>query len=117
MGVVNKWTKQEVALLLRLNEKGAYYKEIADRLGRSESAVEMKARALGVRLMAKRSREPKSTTLCWDCKKASNSGCSWSRRFDPVPGWVAKHNPIKVAGKKNADDSYDVFDCPEFEEG
>lgn len=29
---------------------------------------------------------------CWTCKKACNSGCSWSRDFIPVDGWKAEKN-------------------------
>ena len=55
-------------------------------------------------------------TLCWDCAKAVK-GCSWSRDFEPVPGWKAV--PTKIYGKARSDDnrridSFAVYECPEF---
>lgn len=56
-------------------------------------------------------------TICWKCAK--NSGlCSWSENFTPVEGWEAV--PTKIQARrhsKDADeiDSYDVYECPEFE--
>ena len=49
-------------------------------------------------------------TLCWICKKATNNGCSWSRRFLPVDGWDAEEHVIR--GRKET--SYLVKDCPEY---
>ena len=42
-------------------------------------------------------------TLCWDCAK-SCGGCSWSARFEPVPGWVTEKTTNGIR----------VVDCPEF---
>ena len=51
-------------------------------------------------------------TLCWDCKK--NAGrCSWSKNFTPIKGWKAIPTKIKSDAKET--DSYDVYECPEFE--
>lgn len=43
------------------------------------------------------------STKCWQCAKSANGGCSWSKSFTPVKGWVAE--------KKT---SYHVKECPEF---
>lgn len=51
----------------------------------------------------------KDNTLCWDCEKACNGGCSWSRAFIPVEGWKA--NP-DING--NGVESFLVIECPEF---
>lgn len=55
----------------------------------------------------------KHSTLCWDCEKACGK-CSWSKKFIPVEGWVA--TPTKVSiGENQYIDSFDVYECPEFE--
>ena len=45
----------------------------------------------------------KKQTLCWSCQNATNGGCSWSRSFTPVEGWVA-----------NKGIGYNVKSCPEY---
>lgn len=65
----------------------------------------------------------KQPTLCWDCINAvpeKGHGCSWSRSFKPVPGWVAKESKVYVKtedGVKVGVESYCVYECPEFKEG
>lgn len=57
-------------------------------------------------------------TLCWDCKKSTTGGCSWSRAYNPKPvkGWTARHERLKVNNYKGIfSDSYMVTACPEFE--
>ena len=48
----------------------------------------------------------RTDTICWDCKKSCNGGCSWSNpeQMKPVEGWTA----IKTGF------SYTVYECPEF---
>ena len=59
----------------------------------------------------------KNETLCWDCKNACG-GCSWSRTFTPVKGWVAEPTKLKGSHEYSAIiDSYKIFECPEFERG
>lgn len=56
-------------------------------------------------------------TLCWRCQKAGGK-CSWSSRFKPVEGWEAKPTKVKVNKSSkyaNELDSFDVYECPEFE--
>lgn len=61
--------------------------------------------------------------ICWDCRHAvpsAKTGCSWSRNFEPVPGWKAKKCKIRLCqfGKKTRETvSYEVRKCPQFEEG
>lgn len=61
-------------------------------------------------------------SLCWRCRHAvpsifeENKGCSWSRRFEPIPGWEAREvfytrDDEKIPG------GYLVKSCPEFERG
>ncbi len=62
----------------------------------------------------------KHDTLCWGCDKACGK-CSWSREFVPVPGWKAI--PTKIFQwtskgehrRKCYTNSFDVYECPEFE--
>lgn len=53
-------------------------------------------------------------SLCFDCQNAV-CGCSWSKRFEPVEGWVAKPVKLKADNKYNRYiDSYVVEQCPLF---
>ena len=54
----------------------------------------------------------KHMTLCWDCEKAFGR-CSWSKDFVPVENWNAE--PTKVWNGKDYVESFDVYECPEFE--
>lgn len=51
----------------------------------------------------------KCGTLCWKCKNASQSGCSWFKKDRPVNGWVAE--PTFSVGCGH---SYMVYDCPKY---
>lgn len=55
---------------------------------------------------------------CWDCKNACG-GCSWSRNFTPVNGWVAEPTTItyKTGDILHTTDTYKIFECPEFKKG
>ena len=44
-------------------------------------------------------------TLCWDCRKATTSECSWSDNHEPVEGWDADETG----------NGYMVGRCPEFD--
>lgn len=44
-------------------------------------------------------------TLCWDCAKATDGGCTWSEKHEPVDGWDADETG----------NGYMVGRCPEFE--
>lgn len=56
-----------------------------------------------------------SPQLCWTCRKACG-GCSWSARFQPVPGWTAQHvEAITYHGSQQVrSESYDITACPEY---
>lgn len=57
----------------------------------------------------------KHDTLCWQCEKAGGN-CSWSKNFTPVEGWKAIPTKIKLLEReKGYIDSFDVYECPEFE--
>lgn len=55
----------------------------------------------------------KHATLCWICDKAGGK-CSWSNDFTPIDGWKAIPTKLSV-GCGNFIDSFDVYECPEFE--
>ena len=44
---------------------------------------------------------------CFLCSKSVN-GCNWSKRFQPVKGWIAAETRMTH--------SYKIFWCPEFDE-
>ena len=49
---------------------------------------------------------------CWTCDNYA-SGCSWSRNFTPVKGWVAEkveHRYSNIAD----DTTYKIIYCPEY---
>lgn len=53
-------------------------------------------------------------TICWTCRRSTNSGCPWSARFQPVPGWTAERRDIlSYDGEKYIPtESYRVSVCP-----
>lgn len=59
---------------------------------------------------------PELSTICWKCKRAV-LGCSWSKSYIPVSGWIAVKT--KIAANKNGvkkyQESYKVIECPLFE--
>lgn len=57
-----------------------------------------------------------SPQLCWTCKNACG-GCSWSRKFEPVPGWTAVAVAMRYRDGKTRDvDTYSITACPEYVE-
>ena len=48
---------------------------------------------------------------CWTCQKACG-GCSWSRSFTPVKGWIAEKTFIESNGEHA--NSYKIISCPEY---
>ena len=57
----------------------------------------------------------KRETLCWSCQRAVK-GCSWSKSFVPIKGWVAEPNILKPVSNKYCEKkiikSYCVISCP-----
>lgn len=51
-------------------------------------------------------------SLCWDCKNATCSGCSWSKEFKPVAGWKAEKI---LKDPQTFGETYKVKSCPKFE--
>jgi hypothetical protein len=59
----------------------------------------------------------KKSNICFDCDRACG-GCSWSRNFEPVPGWTATKTTLKIGctGKEKPRwvDTYSITACPLF---
>lgn len=49
---------------------------------------------------------------CMNCKKACG-GCSWSKIYAPVPGWVADPTTVYCGHEHTA--SFKIYYCPEYE--
>ena len=62
----------------------------------------------------------RTTNICFDCAKACG-GCSWSKRFEPVPGWTAEPVVIKsfetLLGGPKFTKTFHITACPQFERG
>lgn len=57
------------------------------------------------------------TNICFNCKKACGD-CSWSEKFEPVPGWTAKKVMLNLGvthKKRRWAETYYITACPEFE--
>jgi hypothetical protein len=108
------WTKSEEYLLIQLRGEKTD-EEIAHMLGRTAKAVQSKAGHL--RVAKERNGKNKSSTLCWDCAKATG-GCSWSKNHLPMKGWTATATQVNQTFRKGGDptavSSYIVHKCPEF---
>lgn len=50
---------------------------------------------------------------CWTCQNCYG-GCSWSREFKPVNGWIA--TPSYIASNEEYADTYKITYCPEYKE-
>lgn len=60
----------------------------------------------------------KDTTLCWDCKNATNiNKCPWACNNTPVDGWWARPTQVRMyhGYDHRMEDSYCVIMCPLFE--
>ena len=113
--------------------KGISKKELSEKLGISQRLVnlyETGANAPGGKILRRIAiyfdvpadyllglPDERKETLCWSCAKYCG-GCSWSRTFTPVKGWLAtkriawrKQQPREPAAKCV---SYTVIACPEF---
>ena len=53
-------------------------------------------------------------TICWRCRKATTSECSWADKFIPVEGWKAIPTKINTVDGRQ-EDSFNVRKCPLYE--
>ena len=58
-------------------------------------------------------KNPNTANICFDCENAV-CGCSWSRSFEPVPGWTAEKVIIEQVYRKGFLESYHITACPQF---
>ncbi len=118
------WTDAEVERLRQMALDGKSYSHMAVALSRSETAVKDRIRSerlMNPELWPERER---NVSICWDCVHAvpdpsKGTGCSWSVRFKPVEGWIAKHKPqVLYSGPvPRMVSSWLVLKCPKFKEG
>lgn len=55
------------------------------------------------------------SSLCFECSRGGGL-CSWSQRFEPVPGWTAEKISLRTQrkGKARQMETYRVIDCPGY---
>jgi hypothetical protein len=56
----------------------------------------------------------RSFQKCWHCKNVAT--CDWGKYGKPIEGWKAKKAKIKC-GRSPYIETYDIKDCPKFEQG
>lgn len=102
-------------ILARFND-GATTAKMAAEFGLSTNQINGIIRAY----TGKKKRIHHATNICFDCAKACGR-CSWSARFEPVPGWTAKPTAIKYFDDKKGGvvftQTYSITACPEFTPG
>lgn len=54
-----------------------------------------------------------SNSICENCQNAVG-GCSWSKSFEPVDGWVALELDADVQVSSDPVKTYKIYFCPEF---
>lgn len=59
------------------------------------------------------------SNICFGCKNAvpdsRGHGCSWSERFEPVPGWTAVPVILNPGRIYDQTETYHITACPEFD--
>lgn len=104
------WSAKEIAML-RDACKTNTAREISRRLGRTPKDVLEKASELRLGIRA-----GERDQICWSCKHATNKyhACPWTNgTFREVPGWKA----VRIQGKAGMPETYDILECPNYEEG
>lgn len=111
----------------QLYDAGVSMAEIGFRFSRSASWASLQRDKLmlgerGMNACPKESRAEKralkNLTLCWRCKKSTNMNlCTWANPDNPQPveGWEAKPYRLRIGDEIEM--SYEVIECPNFEEG
>lgn len=101
----SEWEPREIELLREMIKSGHTASEIMRKLRKRAGDMHDKAAELGLTIQTR-----KTEQLCWNCKHATNkyNACPWSDgTFREVPGWKAKRE----------NDSFEILECPIFEEG
>lgn len=119
---VKQWSVRQKNTARRMIDAGESNKEISLRIGKPVEEVVQYVEMLR-RLALARAVTSSRQSICWDCANAvpdpeTGRGCSWSRRFEPVDGWLARRADLRrPEGEGGPVESYCVIDCPEFKEG
>lgn len=61
----------------------------------------------------KNPKKKRSSQKCWHCKNVST--CDWGKYGKPIEGWKAKKAKIKYSYTNM--ETYDIKECPKFEQG
>ena len=120
--LVIRFSKQPSSMLEDLLKHAGYkyYKHIRSWVGTADQHRIMGA----LEIWNERINKPmklSGATLCWSCGKSGvgdHSRCPWEARFEPVDGWAAIRQDIKVYsvdGDSRTEESYLVLECPLFE--
>jgi hypothetical protein len=98
--------------IFRRYNDGATTAQLAEEFGVSRPQVNYILRSI-------RGKTTEQGNICFDCAHACG-GCSWSARFEPVPGWTAE--PVKIRYYNTHEGpkftrTYRITACPQFERG
>lgn len=68
-------------------------------------------------MKSKKPRRAGAANKCFHCQNAvpdnNGHGCSWSRSFEPVPGWTAEPSKVRSCGCEPTE-TWHITACPEF---
>lgn len=83
---------------------------------RSRTTPKKRNKSRGRGLSNDGSRQANKASICIGCKRGGGR-CSWSQRFEPVPGWTAEKVIIRTQsnGKARHEEIYKVIDCPSYQ--
>ena len=114
----NKWTKTEWIVLKRMRTEGKTWREVAERLGRTEEACKRYAYNKDTTWAKRLTQKP---TLCWECGLAAGGEidgdrCPWADNLEPVEGWTAERVKRRDYTGPVPEDGYTwlVEKCPLF---
>lgn len=109
--VLSEWEPREIELLREMIKSGHTASEIMRKLRKRAWDVHGKAAELGLTIRRRKTEQP-----CWSCKHATNKydACPWTDgTFREVPGWKA----VRIQGGAGTPETYDILECPIYEEG
>lgn len=106
------WLKDEV---ITLYEAGKSMQYIAEHFEVSVKTVRTRLLEWGVKLRGWGNGDTdftRKSNICFDCENACGK-CSWSKKFEPVPGWTAE--PDEMPAKGRMIKTFHITECPLFE--
>lgn len=101
---------------MELYRRGLSDAEVARRMGISPGTVRNWRKKFGLPCRANwECRGKRSDTICWTCQNACG-GCSWSRNYVPVEGWIAEKTIRRYTDDHGFRlvESYNVLYCPSY---